>query len=192
MPDLNSDVAEAYSRAKFTRRMVWLRDQLWKTDQNNPSDLAALGDTLLSVVLYADEDNGVVSDDSDNQRFVDRLEQTYGLEAIGEALLKFLGKWKETMKVKDLKHMVQEAVQKAIRENLDRPVDASDLDDATQLLMLITGRIMSAHGKDIPSEVIQKAVHHIEQADGILAAAGLKADEADVRGIAESISKQKR
>jgi len=96
------------------------------------------------------------------------------------------------MKVKDLKHMVQEAVQRAIRENLDRPVDASDLDDATQLLMLITGRIMSAHGKDIPSEVIQKAVHHIEQADGILAAAGLKADEADVRGIAESISKQKR
>jgi len=96
------------------------------------------------------------------------------------------------MKVKDLKQMVKESVAKALKENLERSVDASDLDDATQLLMLITGRIMSAHGKDIPSEVIQKAVHHIEQADGILAAAGLKADEADVRGIAESISKQKR
>lgn len=96
------------------------------------------------------------------------------------------------MKVKDLKQMVKEAVQKAIKEEIDRPTDASDLDDATQLLMLITGRIMSAHGKDVPAKVIQAAVHHIEQADGILAQAGLKADEADVRGIAESISKQKR
>lgn len=96
------------------------------------------------------------------------------------------------MKVKDLKQMVKESVAKALKENLERSVDASDLDDATQLLMLITGRIMSAHGQEVPSKVIQAAIHHIEQADGILAAAGLKADEADVRGIAEAISKQKR
>jgi hypothetical protein len=96
------------------------------------------------------------------------------------------------MKVQDLKKMIQEAVGNAIKEEMDRPVDASDLDDATQLLMLITGRIMSAHGKDVPSQVIQQAIHHIEQADGILSAAGLKADEADMRGIAESKRKQKR
>ncbi|TXH11451.1 MAG: hypothetical protein E6R04_02375 [Spirochaetes bacterium] len=96
------------------------------------------------------------------------------------------------MKVQDLKKMIAEAVQRALKEEMGRSVDAADLDDATQLLMLITGRIMSAHGKDVPSEVIQQAVHHIEQADGILAAAGLKADEADVRGIAESLRKQKR
>ncbi len=96
------------------------------------------------------------------------------------------------MKVHYLKKIIQEAVKNAIKEEIGRSVDAADLDDATQLLMLITGRIMSAHGKDVPSEVIQQAVHHIEQADGILAAAGLKADEADVRAIAESLRKQKR
>lgn len=96
------------------------------------------------------------------------------------------------MKVKDLTEIIKESVEKALREALDRPVDASDLDDATQLLMLITGRIMSAHGKNVPAQVIQSAIHHIEQADGILAAAGLKADEADMRGIAESIRKQKK
>lgn len=96
------------------------------------------------------------------------------------------------MKVKDLKAMIQEAVQKALKEEMDRPADASDLDDATQLLMLISGRIMAAHGKDVPAKAIQAAIHHIEQADGILAAAGLKADEADVRGIAESKGQQKR
>ena len=49
------------------------------------------------------------------------------------------------------------------------------LDDATELLMMVSGRIMSAKDVSVSPEILQQAVHHIEQADGILAKAGLTA-----------------
>jgi len=83
--------------------------------------------------------------------------------------------------------VIREAVRSAIKEAMeDIPASDDQLDDATQLLMMVTGRIMAAHGTNVPSSVIDAAIHHIEQADGVLAKAGLKPDNADISGISEA------
>lgn len=86
-----------------------------------------------------------------------------------------------------LSRLIQKTVRKVLAEN-SGAVSDSDLDDATELLMMVSGRIMSAQNTAVPSEIIAQAVHHIELADGILASAGLKAD-AD---ISENISPRRR
>lgn len=93
------------------------------------------------------------------------------------------------MKKSDLAKMIQEAVQKALKENMGASLD-DQLNDATELLMMVSGRIMSA--KDVPGvqpELIAQAVHHIEQADGLLAKAGLKADGADISDLSEALKR---
>ena len=91
------------------------------------------------------------------------------------------------MNKRELSKMISEAVHKALKENLDMPPVTDDqLDDATQLLMMVSGRIMAAQNTPVSGDVIAQAVHHIEQADGILAKAGLKADAADISDISES------
>lgn len=86
-----------------------------------------------------------------------------------------------------LSKLISEAVKKAIKENLDGgPVSEEQLDDATQLMMLVSGRLMAAHETQVSASVIDQVIHHIEQADGLLAKAGLKADSADLSGISEN------
>lgn len=83
------------------------------------------------------------------------------------------------MKKSQLQLLISKTIKQILKEELAMVSD-SQLDDATELLMLISGRIMSAQGKSIPADIIAKAIEHIEQADGILAAAGLEANEADI------------
>jgi hypothetical protein len=92
-----------------------------------------------------------------------------------------------TVKAKDLTAVIQEVVRSAIKEAMGEvPASDDQLDDATQLLMMVSGRIMSAQGTQVPSSVIDAAIHHIEQADGILAKAGLKPDNADISDVSEA------
>jgi len=88
---------------------------------------------------------------------------------------------------RDLARVIQEAVRSAIKEAMGEvPASDEQLDDATQLLMMVSGRIMSAQGSSIPASVIDAVIHHIEQADGILAKAGLKPDNADISDVSEA------
>lgn len=90
------------------------------------------------------------------------------------------------MKTKDLATTIQEAVRKAIKEAMDEiPASDEQLDDLTQLLMLVSSRIMAAQGTQVPSSIIDDAIHYIEQADGILAKAGLKPDNANISDVSE-------
>lgn len=70
--------------------------------------------------------------------------------------------------------MISEVVQAGIS---DMGLD-SQLDDATQLLMMVAGRIMSAKDKPVPPEVIDQTISSLEQIDGLLAKHGLEASDA--------------
>ena len=111
------------------------------------------------------------------------------------------------VKESDLSKLVRVTVQKTIMETIGRDEEAySDqdelayaqhvhdlgddrqtsevpedlLDDATHLLMMVSGRIMSAKDTPVDKEIIAQAVHHIEQADQILDNAGLSPNHPDV------------
>jgi hypothetical protein len=93
------------------------------------------------------------------------------------------------MKKSDLAKIVRETVRGVIKEQMASQLPVGGvpddmLDDATELLMMVSGRIMSAKDNPVNPELIAQAVHHIEQADGLLAKAGLKADS-EIAGMDE-------
>lgn len=81
---------------------------------------------------------------------------------------------KTTIKAGVLKKMITEVIQAGVANmGLD-----SQLDDATQLLMMVAGRIMAAKDKPVPPEVIDQTISSLEQIDGLLAKHGLEAGDA--------------
>lgn len=74
---------------------------------------------------------------------------------------------------------------------MDSPATEEQLEDATQLMMMISGRIMAAQESVVASSVIDQVIHHLEQADGLLAKVGLKADSADISRLTEKKQNRK-
>lgn len=95
------------------------------------------------------------------------------------------------MKKSELSTLIREAVKEALLLGQAGPAREDQLDDATQLLMMVSGRIMSAKEGQLSSEILDQVIHHIEQADGLLDKAGLKADSSDIARMSESLKRLK-
>lgn len=79
------------------------------------------------------------------------------------------------MKKSELVSLIKEAISNSLkREDISGSlVTDEQLDDATQLLMMISGRVMSAKDKPVPSELMSKVIEQLEQIDGVLDKQGL-------------------
>lgn len=94
------------------------------------------------------------------------------------------------MKKSELAKIIQEAVTTALKARLlEAPVTDDQLDDATQLLMMVTGRVMAAKETPVDGAIIQAAVDQLEQIDGLLSRAGLAAQDSDISQLSESFKK---
>lgn len=89
--------------------------------------------------------------------------------------------------IKITKSKLTELIQRSIKNYLSENSSVnliSDkdiiLDDLTQLLMMISGRIMSAKDKEIPIEILEIIVNQLEQVDGLLSKYNLNPEDSEI------------